>query len=100
MTDPIGTPFSLPGMDGNSQARAQANRAVKDLVRKHFGLDSDAPVFVAEINCGEIECPDAETVIAIFIEGQRRELRFEKPVAALTGADIAAASCGRPKARE
>ncbi len=90
MTDPLADPLGLPGMDKPSDARSKATRAVKDLVRKHFELDSDAPVFVAEINCSEVECPDTETVIAIFIDGQRHELRFEKPVQDLTGADIAA----------
>lgn len=85
-------PDPLAGFQKSDPSRAVATRAVKDLVRKHFGLDADAPVFVAEISCGEVDCPDTETVIAVFLDGGRQEFRLDKAVAALTGADIARAA--------
>ena len=85
-------PSITPQTDDQARLRANAARAVKDLVRKEFGLDADASVFVAEIACGEADCPDVETVIAIFQEGRRRELRFAKPVQELTGRDISLAA--------
>ena len=82
---------SLPGMKSAEADRATASRAIKDLVRKHLGLDPDAAVFVAEIACGEIECPDRETVIAVFRSGARTEFRLHKAILEITGADIVAA---------
>ncbi|MFY0615389.1 MAG: hypothetical protein JXQ99_27925 [Hyphomicrobiaceae bacterium] len=75
-----------PGAD-----RSAATRAVKDMVRKNFDLDEGATVFVAEVSCGEIDCPDVETVIAVFLDDVRQELKIAKPVDAITGADIAEA---------
>jgi hypothetical protein len=70
--------------------RAAQTRAVKDEVRRHFGLDADDSIFVAEITCGETECPDVETVIAVFLAGSRCEFRIHKPVASVTKHDVAA----------
>ncbi|MGD9670631.1 MAG: hypothetical protein AB7U75_16550 [Hyphomicrobiaceae bacterium] len=79
----------LPGMGSASSDRTAAARALKDLVRKEFGITPDAAVFVAEIACGEIDCPDAETVIALYLDEKRAEFRLSKPIAEITGADIA-----------
>ena len=46
---------------------------------------------MSNIACAETYCPDTETVIAIFLEGSRKEFRIYKPVADITGADIAVA---------
>lgn len=80
------------GNAGGEKVRSTQTRAVKDLIRKQFDLDADAPVFVAEVSCGEVDCPDTETVIAIYVDGGRKEFRVGKPVSRLTGADIAAAA--------
>ena len=48
-------------------------------------------MFVAEIACAEADCPDTETVIAVFLDDARKEFRIYKPVAEVTGADIAIA---------
>jgi hypothetical protein len=91
MNSPASQTTGLPGLERTRNARLAHTRALKDLVRKHCGLEMEAPVFIAEITCGETDCPDAETVIAI-LEGQtRREFRLLKPVSAITGADIAEA---------
>lgn len=92
MAGPFSAPGTLPGMDRSGDARLVQTRALKDLVRKHFGLNVGTPVFIAEITCGETDCPDAETVIAILEGGSRREFRVLKPMQAITGADIAAAA--------
>lgn len=89
--DPLG------GLSSSARDRSTATRAVKDLVRKHFDLDASASVFVAEIACAEADCPDTETIIAVFLKGMRREFRIGKPVAEVTGADIAA-TCTLPVA--
>jgi hypothetical protein len=81
----------LAGISPGGHARSAATRAVKDLVRKHFDLDGSANIFIAEIACAEADCPDTETVIAVFLGDGRREFRICKPVAEITGADIAIA---------
>lgn len=83
----------LPLSIGPGQAtgeRAAQSRALKAEVRKHFGLGEDDSVFVAEITCGETECPDVETVIAVFLDGQRREFKLHKPVSAISSDDLSA----------
>ena len=80
----------LAGLSRTGATRAYQTRALKDLVRKQLDLDADVSVFVAEIACGEVDCPDRETVVAVFMDGARREFRFAKAVADLTGADLSA----------
>lgn len=72
-----------------SRDRAAQTRALKAAVRNHFRLGEDDSIFVAEINCGETDCPDIETVIAVFLAGQRREFKIHKSVAAITPQDLA-----------
>jgi len=88
MSGPFSQSGILPGLERSGEERLNRTRALKDLVRKHFGLEMGAPVFIAEITCGEEDCPDAETVIAILDGEARREFRVLKPVSAITGADI------------
>jgi hypothetical protein len=83
-------PFDIAAA-GASASRVTQTRALKDLVRKQLDLDANAPVFVAEVTCGEVDCPDTETVIAVYLGGGNKEFRIGKPVAQVTGADIAAA---------
>jgi hypothetical protein len=40
---------------------ADATRVLKDLVRRRFGLGEADSVFVAEVACGETDCPDVES---------------------------------------
>jgi hypothetical protein len=77
------------GSQQSDSDRAARTRALKDLVRSQFKLGDDDGVFVAEIACGETDCPDVETVIAIFISGQRREFKVRKPIGAITAQDLA-----------
>jgi nitrate reductase delta subunit len=86
----------LAGLSAGRRDRSAATRALKDLVRKHFDLDEAASIFVAEIACAEADCPDTETIIALFLDGGRQEFRIFKPVSEVTGADVAAA-CAMPR---
>jgi len=83
-------PILKLGSDQSAGERAARTRALKDDVRDHFGLGPDDSIFVAEITCGETDCPDVETVIAVFLAGTRREFRIHKPIASVTAEDVAA----------
>jgi len=69
--------------------RAARTRVLKDLVRSQFKLGDDDGIFIAEIACGQTDCPDVETVIAIFVSGQRREFKVRKAIGAITAQDLA-----------
>lgn len=91
------TPFDpLAGLttssieDDKAADRKLATRRIKELAGEVWELEEDANVFVAELQCGETDCPDTETVIAIFLDGERREMRFHKPVVDLTREDLIA----------
>jgi len=77
------------GPQQSDGGRAARTRALKDLVRTRFALGEDDGIFVAEIACGESDCPDVETVIAIFVAGQRREFKVHKPIGSITAQDLA-----------
>jgi hypothetical protein len=79
----------FPGLQQSDSERAARTRALKNLVRSQFNLSDDDGVFVAEIACGETDCPDVETVIAIFLAGQRREFKVRKPIGSITAQDLA-----------
>jgi hypothetical protein len=92
--------FSQLTSSGASQPdadRAAKTRALKDMVRSSFGLAPDDSVFVAEVACGETDCPDVETVIAVFLGGARREFKIPKPVDKITAQDL---TTSRPAAVE
>jgi hypothetical protein len=56
-----------------------------------FGLGPDAAVLVTELRCGEDDCPDVETVIAVLGEpGKARTHKLPKPVAEVTRDEVAA----------
>jgi hypothetical protein len=80
--------MSLNGAQPGNDRVAQT-RALKVAVRAQFGLGEDDAIFVAEVTCGESDCPDVETVIAVFLSGRRREFRIRKSVASITTQDIA-----------
>ncbi|MEL7049655.1 MAG: hypothetical protein AAFO75_11975 [Pseudomonadota bacterium] len=79
----------LAALSRSSRSRTTQTHALKDLVRKQFDLPETEPVFIAEISCGEADCPDLETVVALFVDGQRQEFRLPKAVERITGSDIA-----------
>jgi hypothetical protein len=79
----------FPGLQQSDSERAARTRALKNLVRDRFNLSEDDGVFVAEIACGETDCPDVETVIAIFLAGERREFKVGKPIGSIATQDLA-----------
>ena len=89
-----------PNAEASRGERAAQTRALKADVRAHFSLGEDDSVFVAEIACGETDCPDVETVIAVFLAGQRREFKIHKPVASITGDDLELISIDPVRPRE
>ena len=85
-------PDLLGGFGPPQADRSAATRALKDLVRKACDLEPEAPVFVAEVACGEIDCPDTETVVAIYRGELRFEYRCATAIADVTGADLVKAA--------
>lgn len=81
-------PDPLAGLSPSKNNRTDATRRVKKMACDVWGLADDANIFVAELTCGETECPDTETVIAVFIDGERKEIRVHKPVGELTREDL------------
>lgn len=45
-------------------------REIKSQVAELLGLDEQATVMVTELNCKDADCPEVETVIAIFCTGR------------------------------
>ncbi len=81
-----------PGFDLGLGGRNNAGptRALKELVRRHLNLGAEESVFVAEVTCGEADCPDVETVIAIFIDGARRQFKLKKAIKEIAEDDLEA----------
>lgn len=70
-------------------ASREAAARVKGWVIELLGLPVDAAVLVTELRCAEDDCPDVETVIAVFGEpGQARKHKLPKPVADVTRDDV------------
>lgn len=84
----------LASIGGVATDRKEATTRIKQWARSEWGLDDDANVFVAELACGESDCPDKETVIAAFLQGERREIRISSPIQDITKDEISAAAHG------
>lgn len=70
---------------------------IKDLVRRHFGLDDAATLMVSELRCHEDGCPDVETVIAVMADARTSlTWKIAKPMAQVDAGDIAALSAAEP----
>lgn len=62
---------------------------VKVWVFESFQLPEEAIVKVMELRCAEEDCPDVESVIALFGEfGQTRKFKLLKPVEEITREDV------------
>ncbi len=57
--------FGLP----SAEQMAAATR-LKHSVRELLQLDEDATISVNEIDCGQINCPDLQTIILVRLSGQ------------------------------
>lgn len=49
-----------------SPEKSERTRQIKAAVAAGLGLGEDATVMVTELNCQDDDCPEVETVIAIF----------------------------------
>ena len=68
---------------------------VKAWAAARFSLGDDDVVSVTEIACREAGCPDVETVLTMMRAGRPGFTRkIEKPLAAVTEADVAALDPG------
>lgn len=72
-----------------SPEHLQAVERVRDWTRARFHLADDAAILVSEIACQLPGCPPIETVVAFWAEdGERRQFKLFKPVAAVTADDL------------
>lgn len=72
-----------------SPEHLQAVERVREWTRSRFRLADDAAILVSEIACQLPGCPPIETVVAFWVEdGERRQFKLFKPVAAVTADDL------------
>jgi len=72
-----------------SREHYQALEQVRGWTRQRFRLPEDATVFVSEIACAVPGCPPLETVIAFWIDNDKRHhFKVFKPVADVVEADL------------
>lgn len=70
--------------------------AIKIWAKKHWNLPEDTTLLVSELQCGEADCADIETVIAVLsIDGADKTVKLSKPIYAISEADIQAISIRR-----
>ena len=64
-------------------------REIKEWVRRYFALKDDVTIMVSELQCGETDCPDVETVIAL-LGGDRdgKKIKINKSIADIGKEDI------------
>jgi hypothetical protein len=73
--------------------RRPSSRAttVKTWVSAHLALTPEDVVSIAELACRDDGCPDVETVVTVLrASGGSATWRIEKPLEAVTQADVAA----------
>ncbi len=51
-------------------AKSERSQEIKAQVSKLLDLSEDTMVMVTELNCQDEDCPEVETVIAIFLPGR------------------------------
>jgi hypothetical protein len=74
---------------------------LKSWAREMLALDETVRVMVTELRCGETDCPDVETVIALLdVPGQARKLKVSKPLAEVTRDDLLVALKQQPTEQE
>ena len=79
----------------NKKSGQQINHAgttsslIKAWAIKHWNLPEDATLLVSELQCGETDCPDIETVIAILaVANTDKTVKLNKPIYSIQEADI------------
>ena len=62
---------------------------IKAWAFKHWNLPSDATLLVSELQCGETDCPDMETIIAILsVADADKTVKFNKSIHEIKESDI------------
>ncbi len=62
---------------------------IKSWALKHWKLPEDTTLLVSELQCGESDCPDIETVIAILaVAGTDKTVKLDKPIYEIKESDI------------
>ncbi len=74
--------FQLLSNKNSNEAefRKNSTAAIKKWVKEKMQLSDDVIVMVTEINCGEPNCPDKETIIAIMQQGNNQKISIKKPL--------------------
>jgi len=68
---------------------ADTARDIKAWVKEFFQMDEDSTVMVGELQCGERDCPDVETVVAILSPGGvTQRFRIARPIEQVTRRDL------------
>lgn len=76
-------------LSGRSGADRDATARVRAWVRELVGADADATVVVSELTCGDPDCPDLETVIAVAFPGEEPlKVKFPKPARDVRRAEL------------
>ena len=84
------------GFDANDTENDQTHTGaqicdrVREWTRVRFGLDKDAAILIAELNCSVPGCPPLETAIAFWTaDDVRYQFKLLRPVAEIVQSDIA-----------
>lgn len=65
----------------------EKTRLIKSWVKIHWQLPDSTSILVSELQCGEQDCPDVETVIAI-LSGEEKKIKINKPLSSISEEDI------------
>ena len=70
-------------------ASGTSSSLIKSWAMQHWQLPEHTTLFVSELQCGESDCPDVETVIAILsVAGTDKTVKLKKPIYSIQEADI------------
>ena len=80
----------IPSNSSAGASRIGTNTAdVKAWAIKHWRVPEEATLLVSELQCGEKDCPDVETVIAILaVEGADKTVKLKKSIHEIKEVDI------------
>lgn len=87
-------------MNNNSEPKSNASGTssaqIKSWAKEYWRLPEDTTLLVSELQCGETDCPDIETVIAVLaVAGTDKTVKLNKPIHAISEADIKAINIWR-----
>ena len=64
------------------------SQAIKAEVTRRLGLADNAVVMVSELACGDADCPEVETVIALLDEQRRYRVTFQRSLEELSSENV------------